>query len=192
MKDQADMTAAETATSKRVRWTIDPAHSEIQFKVKHLMITTVTGSFQKFDADIEVAGDDLSTAKVDFSADINSITTHNEQRDAHLKTADFFNSEKNSKLTFTTTGAESVDRDGSWTLRGDLTMNGITKPVKLDVEWGGVIKDPYGNTKSGVSIHGKLNRKDWGINWDAALEAGGVMLSDEVRIACEVQLVKQG
>ncbi len=192
MKDQAEMTAAETANSKRVKWTIDPAHSEIQFKVKHLMITTVTGSFQKFDADIEVAGDDLSTAKVEFSADINSITTNNEQRDAHLKTADFFNSEKNPKITFTATGAESVDHDGSWTLRGDLTMSGITKAVKLDVEWGGVIKDPYGNTKAGVSIHGKMNRKDWGINWNAALEAGGVMLSDEVRIACELELVKQG
>ncbi|MEO8733905.1 MAG: YceI family protein [Flavobacteriales bacterium] len=192
MKDQADMTTSETANSKRVKWTIDPAHSEIQFKVKHLMITTVTGSFQKFDADIEVAGDDLSTAKVEFSADINSITTNNEQRDAHLKTADFFNSEKNSKLSFTATGADSVDRDGSWTLRGDLSMNGITKAVKLDVEWGGVIKDPYGNTKAGVSVHGKINRKDWGLNWNAALEAGGVMVSDEVRIACELELVKQG
>ncbi|MEO8734277.1 MAG: YceI family protein [Flavobacteriales bacterium] len=192
MKDQAETSATDTATAKRVKWTIDPAHSEIQFKVKHLMITTVTGSFQKFDADIEVVGDDLSTAKVEFWADANSLTTHNEQRDGHLKTADFFNSEKNPKITFTSTGAESVDRDGSWTLRGDLTMNGITKAVKLDVEWGGVIKDPYGNTKAGVSVHGKINRKDWGLNWNAALEAGGVMVSDEVRIACEVQLVKQG
>lgn len=192
MKDQAETSATETATAKRVKWTIDPAHSEIQFKVKHLMITTVTGSFQKFDADIEVVGDDLSTAKVEFWADANSITTHNEQRDAHLKTADFFNSEKNQKINFTATSTESVDRDGSWTLRGDLTMNGITKAVKLDVEWGGVIKDPYGNTKAGVSVHGKINRKDWGLNWNAALEAGGVMVSDEVRIACELELVKQG
>ena len=192
MKDQAETAAKETATTQRVKWTIDPAHSEIQFKVKHLMITTVTGSFQKFDADIEVVGDDLSTAKVQFWADANSITTHNEQRDAHLKTADFFNSEKNQKINFTATSTESVDRDGSWTLRGDLTMNGITKAVKLDVEWGGVIKDPYGNTKAGVSVHGKINRKDWGLNWNAALEAGGVMVSDEVRIACELELVKQG
>jgi polyisoprenoid-binding protein YceI len=192
MKDQAETATAGTTTAKRVKWTIDPAHSEIQFKVKHLMITTVTGSFQKFGADIEAAGDDLSAANVEFWADANSITTHNEQRDAHLKTSDFFNSEKNPKITFTATGTESVDHDGSWTLQGDLTMNGITKAVKLDAEWGGVTKDPYGNTKAGVSIHGKVNRRDWGINWNAALETGGMMVSDEVRIACEVQLVKQG
>jgi polyisoprenoid-binding protein YceI len=192
MKDQAETATAETTAAKRVKWTIDPAHSEIQFKVKHLMITTVTGSFQKFGADIEAAGDDLNSAKVEFWADANSITTHNDQRDAHLRTADFFNSEANPKITFTATGTESVDHVGSWTLHGDLTMNGITKPVKLDAEWGGVTKDPYGNTKAGVSIHGKVNRRDWGINWNAALETGGMMVSDEVRIACEVQLVKQG
>ena len=192
MKDQADTTAAETATSKRVKWTIDPVHSEIQFKVKHMMITTITGSFQEFGADIEVVGDDLSTAEVEFWADADSITTHNKQRDAHLNTADFFNSEKNPKITFTATKTESVDHDGSWTLYGDLSMNGITKHVKLAVEWGGVMKDPYGNTKAGVSIHGKINRKDWGLKWNTALESGGVLVSDEVRIACEVQLVKQG
>lgn len=191
MKEQVQATVnAPSATG--VKWTIDPAHSEIQFKVKHMMISTVTGSFGKFGADIEANGDDLSTAKIRFHADVESITTGNGQRDGHLKSTDFFSGEKHPQIVFTSTGSKAVDGDGSWTLLGDLSMNGITKPVELDVEWGGVMKDPYGNTKAGVSIHGKVNRKDWGINWNAALEAGGVMVSDEVRIACEVQLVKQG
>lgn len=182
----------ETLPATRVKWTIDPVHSEIQFKVKHMMITTITGSFQKFGADIEVIGDDLSKAKVEFWADADSITTNSTQRDAHLKSADFFDSYNHAKITFSATRSESVDHDGSWTLYGDLSINGITNPVKLAVEWGGVVKDPNGNTKAGVSIHGKLNRADWGLKWNKALEAGGVLVSDEVRIACEVQLVKQG
>lgn len=191
MKEQVQATAKAPAATG-VKWTIDPAHSEIQFKVKHMMISTVTGSFGTFGADIEVPGDDLSKAKIRFHADVESITTGNGQRDGHLKSTDFFSGEKHPQITFVSTGSKAVDGDGSWTLLGDLSMNGITKPVELDVEWGGVMKDPYGNTKAGVSIHGKVNRKDWGINWNAALEAGGVMVSDEVRIACEVQLVKQG
>ncbi len=187
-----ELAAKATATDKIVKWTIDPAHSEIQFKVRHLMISNVTGTFQEYRADIETKGDDLAHAKVHFTADVDSITTNNAQRDAHLRSADFFNNEKTPHVTFTATRTEPVDHDGSWTLWGDLTMNGITKNIKLGVEWGGVIKDPHGNTKAGVSIHGKINRKDWGINWNAALEAGGVMVSDEVRIACEVQLVRQG
>lgn len=184
--------AATAPETNLVKWTIDPAHSEIQFKVKHMMISTVTGSFGKFDADIEADGDDLSKAKIRFQADVDSISTGNEKRDGHLKTTDFFGGEKHPQILFESTGSEAVDGDGSWTLLGELSMNGITKPVGLDVEWGGVMKDPYGNTKAGVSIHGKVNRKDWNINWNTALEAGGVMVSDEVRIACEVQLVKQG
>ncbi|MBK9420419.1 MAG: YceI family protein [Flavobacteriales bacterium] len=182
----------ETTTATRVKWTIDPAHSEVQFKVKHLMVTTITGSFQNFGADIEAVGDDLSHAKVEFWADADSVTTNNAQRDGHLKSPDFFDVANHPKLTFRATRAESVDSDGSWTLYGELSINGKPKPVKLDVEWGGVVKDPYGNTKAGVSVHGKINRKDWGLNWNTALESGGVVVSDEVRIACEVQLVKQG
>ena len=184
--------AAQAASTGLATWTIDPAHSEIQFKVKHLMITTVTGSFQKFDAEIAAPGDDLSKARVTFRADVASLTTGSEQRDAHLKSPDFFDMANHPQVIFTSTRAESVDNDGSWTLVGDLTINGITKPITLSVEWGGVSKDPWGNTKAGVSIHGKLNRKDWNLNWNAALEAGGMLVSDEVRIACEVQLVKQG
>lgn len=186
-------TATPAATAGTLTaWSIDPAHSEIQFKVKHLMITTVTGSFQKFEAEIAAPGDDLSKARVTFRADVASVTTGNEQRDAHLKSPDFFDIANHPQLVFTSKRAENVDNDGSWTLHGELTINGITKPIALSVEWGGVMKDPWGNTKAGVSIHGKLNRKDWNLNWNAALEAGGMLVSDEVRIACEVQLVKQG
>ncbi|MEO8591197.1 MAG: YceI family protein [Flavobacteriales bacterium] len=183
----------ETATAVKTKWTIDPAHSEIQFKVKHLMITTVTGSFKKFGADVFVNGDDnLSTASIDFWADAESVTTGSDDRDKHLKSPEFFDIARHPRITFKATGAEDVDHDGSWELLGDLTINGITKPVKLEVEWGGVMRDPWGNTKAGVTINGKMNRKDWNLNWNAGLEAGGVLVSDEVRISCEVQLVKQG
>ncbi|HMC97342.1 MAG TPA: YceI family protein [Flavobacteriales bacterium] len=181
-----------TATAVKTKWTIDPAHSEIQFKVKHLMITSVTGSFGKFGADIIVEGDDLSKASIDFWADAASVTTGSADRDKHIKSPDFLDIANHPRITFKATGARDVDHDGSWTMQGGLTINGITKPVELDVEWGGVTRDPWGNTKAGVSINGKINRKDWNLNWNAALEAGGVLVSDEVRISCEVQLVKQG
>ena len=188
----ATTTAANTASNTITKWTIDPAHSEIQFKVKHLMITTVTGSFQKFEAEITAPGDDLSKARVTFKADAASVTTGSEQRDGHLKSADFFDTANHPHIIFTSTKAEDVDHDGSWTLHGDLSINGIVKPVKLDVEFGGVMKDPWGNTKAGITINGKIDRKQWGLVWNAALEAGGMLVSDEVRIACEVQLVQQG
>jgi len=181
-----------TASTTKTKWTIDPAHSEVQFKVKHLMITTVTGSFQKFGADIETVGDDLSKARVSFWADADSVTTGNPDRDKHLKSPEFFDGANHPRILFTATRSENVDHDGSWTLHGDLTINGITNPIALDVEWGGVMMDPWGNTKAGVTINGKLDRSKWKLNWNAALEAGGVLVSDEVRISCEVQLVKQG
>ncbi len=182
----------ETATKTLTKWTIDPVHSEIQFKVKHLMITTVTGSFQKFGADIEVLGDDLSKGRIEFWADAASVTTGNEQRDAHLKSPEFFDIEKHPRITFVAKGTKEIDHDGSWDLVGDLTINGLTKPIVLGVEWGGVTKDPWGNTKAGVTISGKINRKEWHLNWNTALESGGVLVSDEVRISCEIQLTKQG
>ncbi len=188
----ASATAANTASNTITKWTIDPAHSEIQFKVKHLMITTVTGSFQKFEAEITAPGDDLSKARVTFKAEAASVTTGSEQRDGHLKSADFFDTANHPHIIFSSTKAEDVDHDGSWTLHGDLSINGIVKPVKLDVEFGGVMKDPWGNTKAGITINGKIDRKQWGLVWNAALEAGGMLVSDEVRIACEVQLVQQG
>jgi polyisoprenoid-binding protein YceI len=185
-------TATQASAGTAVKWTIDPVHSSIEFKVKHLMFTTVTGSFRTYSAEIAAGGDDLSHAQVNFSAEAASVYTGNDQRDAHLKSPEFFDVVKYPAITFRSVRADAVDGDGSWVLHGDLTINGITKPISLDVEWGGVVKDPWGNVKAGVKINGKLERSKWNLVWNAALESGGVLVSDEVRIACEVQLVKQG
>jgi polyisoprenoid-binding protein YceI len=173
------------------KWVIDPTHSEVQFKVKHLMITTVTGSFDKFEASIETDNEDFSKAKISFSADTASVLTGNADRDTHLKSADFFDVEKFPKITFVATKYESVDNDGSYELFGDLTIHGVTKKVELGVEFGGVVKDPWGNTKAGFTISGKINRKDFGLVWNAPTEAGGLLVSEEVKIACEIQLIEQ-
>jgi polyisoprenoid-binding protein YceI len=176
----------------KIKWSLDPTHSEVQFKIKHLMITNVTGSFTKYEVTAETDDEDFMTADISFTADVNSVTTHNEQRDGHLKGADFFDAEKFPQITFKATKYEDVDHDGSYELYGDLTIKGITKNIKLDVEFGGLMKDPWGNVKAGFTINGKINRKDWGLNWNAALETGGMLVSDDVRISCEIQLVKQG
>jgi len=172
-------------------WVIDPSHSEIQFKVKHLMITNVTGSFNVFQASVVTEDEDFMKAKVSFFADIDSISTGTEQRDGHLKSADFFDAATYPKLKFVATKIENVDNDGSFELYGDLTIKDITKQIKLAVEFGGVVKDAYGNTKAGFSINGKINRKDYGLTWNAITEAGGVVVSDDVKLACEVQLIEQ-
>jgi len=174
----------------KIKWVIDPAHSEIAFKVKHLMITNVKGVFTEFEASIYTTGDDFMTAEVDFWMNPASVNSGNADRDAHLKGPDFFDVEHHKEITFTANTYEKVDDDGSYELYGDLTIKGITKRIKLDVEFGGVMKDPWGNEKAGFSINGKINRKDWQLNWNAALEAGGLLVSDEVRISCEVQLLK--
>ena len=175
----------------KVKWTLDPVHSEVTFKIKHLMIANVSGEFKQFAIEAETEDEDFTTAKVNFTADINSITTGNEQRDGHLKSDDFFNAEKYPQLKFTVTKYEDVDDDGSYELYGNLTIRDITKPVKLEVEFGGVTKDPWGNTRAGFTISGKINRKEFGLKWNAATETGGVVVSDDVRIHAEIQLVKQ-
>jgi len=172
------------------KWVIDPSHSEIEFKVRHLMITNVTGSFKSFSSEVETDGDDFSTAKISFTADIDSISTGNEQRDGHLKTADFFETEKHPQVIFKAEGLKKKS-DDEYEVEGDLTIRGVTKKVKLNVEPGGVVKDPWGQTKAGFSVKGKINRKDFGLNWSAVTEAGGVVVSDEVRLNAEVQFVKQ-
>ncbi len=169
------------------KWALDPAHSELQFKVKHMMISTVTGSFKNFTVNVSSDSTDFSSAKISFSADIASIDSGNEQRDTHLKSADFFDAEKFDALKFE---AKNYDAK-SGKLSGDLTIKGIAKPVQLDVEFAGTNKDPWGNEKAGFTLSGKINRKDWGLNWNAALETGGVLVSEEVRINAEIQLVKQ-
>lgn len=173
-----------------IKWTIDPAHSEVLFKVKHLMITTVTGYFKKFDLQVETVSEDFATAhKIAFTADVNSIDTNNAQRDAHLKSADFFDAEKYNQLTFT--GKTYADSGDEATLTGDLTIRGITKPVTLKVDFGGIVVDPYGNTKAGFTVAGKISRKEFGLTWGAVTEAGHVVVGDEIKIHAEVQLIKE-
>jgi polyisoprenoid-binding protein YceI len=173
------------------KWALDPTHSEVQFKIKHLMITNVTGSFDIFSVSAQTQDEDFTKAGISFTADVNSISTNNEQRDTHLKGTDFFESEKYPHIKFRATNTENIDRDGSYDLYGDLTIRDITKNVKLSVEFGGVVKDPYGNTKAGFTINGKVNRKDFGLTWNAVTEAGGVVVSDEVRIMAEIQLIEK-
>jgi len=154
------------------------------------MITNVTGSFTKFEGTLESSKDDFTDAQVHFEADTDSITTHNEQRDAHLRSAEFFDAEQFPKLTFDSTSIEKKGED-AYKLAGNLTMHGITKPVTLNAEFLGVNKDPWGQTKVGFEITGKLERKEFGLTWNAALEGGGVLVSDDVKLQINVQLIKQ-
>lgn len=170
------------------KWAIDPTHSEITFKVKHLMISNVKGEFKTFQATID--GEDFTNSTISANIDASSISTNNDDRDAHLKSPDFFEVEKYPEITFVSTSIKKVD-DDEFKLVGDLTIKGITKEIILDTEFGGYMKDPYGNEKAGFSINGKLNRKDFGLNWNSALEAGGVMVGNEIKINAEVQFVKQ-
>jgi len=171
------------------KWTLDPTHSELQFKVKHLMITTVTGNLKSFSAELTSNDDDFTNADISFKGDISSIDTGNTDRDNHLKSADFFDAEKYANIEFKST---SVEKDGDdYIVKGDLTVKDVTKSVKLTAEFGGIATDPWGNTKAGFTLSGKINRNDFGLTWNAALETGGVMVSEEVRILGELQFVKQ-
>lgn len=172
------------------KWVLDPTHSELQFKVKHLMITTVTGSIKSFEAALTTEGDnDFTNAEISFSGDINSIDTGNKDRDNHLKSGDFFDAEKFPTINFKST---NVEKDGDdYIVKGDLTIKDVTKSVKLNAEFGGIATDPWGNTKAGFTLSGKINRTEFGLTWNAALETGGVMVSEEVKILGELQFVKQ-
>ena len=175
--------------SKNV-WAVDPTHSEVQFKVKHMMITNVTGQFTDFTAKAETEGDDFSKANISFEAQIASIDTKNTQRDEHLKSGDFFDAAEFPAMSFQSTSIEKKD-DENFIINGDLTLKGVTKQISIDAEFGGIGQDPYGNTKAGLSLNGKINREDFGLGWNAALETGGVMVSKEVKLLAEVQFVKQ-
>jgi len=169
---------------------IDPDHSDIMFKVKHLMISTVTGIFKKFDATLEIDENDLTKAKVTFDADVDSVDTKNEQRDGHLKSDDFFNAEHFPKMTFNSTSIDKVSGD-EYRLSGDLTIRDITRPVHLKVEYNGSTKDPWGQERMGFEVSGKINRKEFGLKWSAVTEAGGLVVADDVKLAMNVEMVKQ-
>ena len=177
-------------TNDKTTWALDPTHSELTFKVRHLMISIVKGEFRKFDAAITSYGSDFTNAAITATIDASSIDTNNSDRDNHLRAADFFDAANNPEILFRGTSFSKLDSD-NYQLKGLLTIKGVEKEIVLDVDFGGFVKDPYGQDKAGFSISGKFNRKDWGLNWNAALETGGVMVSDEVRVAGELQFVKQ-
>lgn len=170
-------------------WTIDPMHSEIGFKVKHLVISTVSGKFKTFEGKVETESDDFNNAKISFSADIDSIDTGVEARDTHLKSPDFFDAANHPKLSFESTSF--TNKGGSdYELQGNITIKGVTKPIALNVEYGGTGPNAYGQTVAGFELTGKINRKDFGLNWSAVTEAGGIVVSDDVKLVINVEVVK--
>jgi len=176
-------------TEEVTKWAIDPTHSKVGFKVKHLMISNVLGSFREFSGEVTTSGNDFSTAVISFSLKTASVDTEMPDRDGHLKSPDFFDAEKYPVITFDAKGLKDLG-DDMYELKGSLKIKDVSKPVTLEVEYGGVMSDPWGNVKAGFSLSGKINRKDWGLNWNAALEAGGVLVGEEVKINCDIELVK--
>lgn len=169
----------------KTKWVIDPAHSELNFKVRHMMISTVTGHFTRFNATVLSDGDDFTTAQVELSIDAASLSTSNADRDAHLRSDDFFNAAQYPQITFTSTAVSGHQ------LTGMLTIRDITKEVTLNVHFNGIVVDPYGQTKAGFDIRGEISRKDFDLKWNAITEAGNVVVSDTVRLEVEAQFVKQ-
>ena len=174
------------------KWSIDQAHTEIAFRVRHLMIAHVRGTFKKFDASIYTTGKDFTTAEVDIWIDPSSISSGDAKRDAHLKSADFFDVDKYKQITFTSTTIGKPDSNGNHELWGELTIKGITKNLKLNVQFNGLSKDPWGNEKAGFTVTGKINRGDWGLTWNASLETGGLLVSEDVSIMCDLELLNAG
>jgi polyisoprenoid-binding protein YceI len=172
------------------KWVLDPMHSEVQFKVKHLVISTVSGFFKSFEGELDTANDDFTDASISFSLDINSIDTNQTQRDEHLKSAEFFDAEQYPKISFKSASFTKTG-DDEYALAGDLTIKGITKPVTLDVEFGGAATDFYGNTKAGFEISGKINRKEFGLTWSGVTEAGAVVVGEDIKLLINVQFAKQ-
>lgn len=175
--------------TQETKWVIDPMHSKVKFRVKHLMISNVEGNFREFEGQATTSGDDFTTAQVSFTTKSASVDTEIADRDAHLKSPDFFDTEKYPVISFVANGMKDLG-DDMYELTGDLTIKDITKPVTLTVEYGGTMTDPWGNIKAGFSLSGKIKRKDWGLNWNAALEAGGVLVGDEVKISGDIQFAR--
>ena len=169
----------------KTNWKLDPTHSEIEFKVKHMMISTVTGSFSEFDATAETEDDSFKNAEFAFNAKVDSISTKNEDRDTHLKSDDFFNAEQFPQLTF-----KSKSFNGE-KMVGDLTIRDVTKEITLDVDFNGIAEDPYGQTKAGLEATGTINRKDFNLSWSAVTEAGNIVVSDKVKLIANLQFIKQ-
>ncbi|MEM1260712.1 MAG: YceI family protein [Bacteroidota bacterium] len=172
-------------TAVKTKWNLDTAHSEIGFKVKHMMISTVTGHFEDFNATVTTDSDDFNNADFDFVASVGSINTKNADRDNHLKSNDFFNAEAHPEMTF-----KSTSFDGE-KMTGDLTIRDVTKSIELDVDFNGIAVDPYGQTKAGFEITGAINRKDFGLAWSAVTEAGSVVVAEQVKLVVDLQFIQE-
>lgn len=179
-----------TTVATKTNWIADNAHSEILFKVRHMMMTNVKGEFRVFDATVTSNGNAFADAMIDVSIDTSSILTNSEDRDNHLKSEDFFDVEKHNKITFKSTSMTPKDKE-NYIVKGDLAIKGVVKEIEIEVAFGGILKDPWGGERAGFSVTGELNRKDFGLNWNTALEAGGVLVGDTVKFNAEVQFVKQ-
>lgn len=174
----------------KAKWVLDPTHSGVEFSVRHMMFAKVKGSFNKFDAQIEADPEDLTTASISFTVDTASVDTNNDDRDAHLRSADFFDVENYPQISFTATKIEKSG-DDEYKVTGDVTMRGVTRSETFDVSYGGSGKDPWGNEKAGFSVSGSIKRSEYGLTWNAALETGGVLVGDDIKISLEIQAAKQ-
>lgn len=179
-----------TQALTRTKWNLDPSHSQIGFKVKHLMVTNVRGAFDEYNGNIYTTGDNFNSAEIELSIYTASISTGDGRRDAHLKSPDFFDVENFKEINFRGVSLEKTN-DSDYILLGDLRIKDITKRIKLDVEFNGIVKDPWGGKRAAFEITGKISRKDFGLTWNTVLETGGVMVGDEVIINCEIQLIQQ-
>lgn len=178
-----------TKNSPKTTWAIDPSHSEITFRVRHLMIAHVSGSFKGFEANIVATGKDFTTADVDLWIDASTLQTGDHERDAHLMSEDFFDIANHKQITFVSSSiSREPDNAGNRELWGNLTIGGVSKSIRLWANFGGISVDPWGNEKAGFTVSGIINREDWGLNWNKALESGGIMVSNDVVIHCEIQL----
>ncbi|HXH17810.1 MAG TPA: YceI family protein [Chitinophagales bacterium] len=186
----AVMSSVLFSSAQTTKWELDKAHTTISFRSVHLLISKVTGHFEEYDATIHSDREDFSDLKVEFTAKVASLNTGIEMRDNHLKSDDFFNAEKYPNITFKSTSFKKIG-DGKYKLAGQLTIRDVTKPIELDVTYGGTIKDPYGKTRAGFEITGKLNRFDYGLKWNAALETGGLVVGEMIDIICSVEIIKQ-
>ncbi|CAG7644487.1 hypothetical protein PAESOLCIP111_04718 [Paenibacillus solanacearum] len=172
------------------KWAVDPTHSSIDFTIRHMMIAKVKGTFHAFEAQIEADPADLTTASIDFSVDIASIDTRNQDRDAHLRSGDFFDAEKYPKMTFRSASIVNTG-DGTYDVSGEFTLHGVTRTETFAVTYEGSGTDPWGNEKAGFSAQGVIKRSDYGLTYNAALETGGVLIGDEVKVSVEIEAAKQ-
>ena len=171
-------------------WTLEPSHSELHFKVKHMMISSVSGAFNNFDASIQAEENDFSSMQISFSGNIDSIDTKNKDRDAHLKSADFFDAASFPTMDFKSTAITKEGED-EYKVKGILTIKDVSHAVVLEAEGGQVINDPYGFERTGFELKGKIKRSEFGLKWNQMTETGGVIISDEVKIAANVEFIKQ-